>query len=123
MQDNTLGDKTKTLMTESVTSYQLSGKAEGRRQKASGNSDSWTLPVTKGNKGLRPPLNSCSVAPRQEGFESPSVLFLLPFALCLLPSSTVTSYCSLLIGTSPPKFPTAGNPPTGLLSVFKHGST
>ncbi len=40
------------------------------------------LPVTVGNKGLRPPLNSYSVAPRQEGFESPSVLFLLPSADC-----------------------------------------
>ncbi|OYD99916.1 hypothetical protein CDG79_38090 [Nostoc sp. 'Peltigera membranacea cyanobiont' 232] len=35
----------------------LSRKAEGRRQKAEGNSDSCPLPVTVGNKGLRPPPN------------------------------------------------------------------
>ncbi|MDF5724778.1 MAG: SDR family NAD(P)-dependent oxidoreductase, partial [Rhizonema sp. PD37] len=80
----------------------LSGKAEGRRQKAEGNSDSCPLPVTNGNKGLRPPLNPCSVAVVQEGgseptrvlcpadfSESPSVQNLLPSALCLLPSSIV----------------------------------
>jgi hypothetical protein len=35
----------------------LSGKAEGRRQKAEGNSDSCPLLVTEGNKGLSPPPN------------------------------------------------------------------
>jgi hypothetical protein len=40
-------------------------------------------PVTGGNKGLRPPLNSCSVAPSQDRSESPSDLFLLPPALCI----------------------------------------
>ena len=45
-----------------------------------GNSDSCPLPVTEGNKGLRPPLNPCSVAVVQEGSESPSVQNLLPSA-------------------------------------------
>jgi len=61
----------------------LSGKAEGRRQKAEGNSGSCPLPVTGGSKGLRPPLNKSSVAPSQEGFESPSDLILLPSALSI----------------------------------------
>ncbi len=48
----------------------LSGKAEGRRQKAEGNSDSCTLPVTKGNKGLKP--RRLHGAYNWAGSESPS---------------------------------------------------
>ncbi|MDF5723780.1 MAG: TonB-dependent siderophore receptor [Rhizonema sp. PD37] len=64
----------------------LLGKAEGRRQKAEGNSDSCSLPVTAGNKGLRSPLNGSSVARVQTGSESPSERNLQQSSLCLLPS-------------------------------------
>jgi hypothetical protein len=58
---------------ESSFLWLLSKKAEGRRQEAGGNTDSYPLPVTVGNKGLKPPLKKNSVALVQKGFESLSV--------------------------------------------------
>ncbi len=62
----------------------LSGKAEGRRQKAEGNSDSCTLPVTKRVLGLKP--RRLHGAYNWAGSESPSNCSFcpLPSAFCLL---------------------------------------
>ena len=65
--------------------YQKRQRAGGRRQK--GNTGSCPLPVTEGNKGLRPPPNSRWVALVQEGSQSPCVHRLLPSAFFNLVSS------------------------------------
>lgn len=59
----------------------LSRKAEGRRQKAEGNSDSCSMQVTVGNKGLKPRRKQKRL--QLGGDSDPAQLNLLPSALCL----------------------------------------
>ena len=75
-------------------------KAEGRGQEAGGiypDAEGTSLLATKGSRGFKPPLNSSSVAPVQEGLESPPVRNLLPSASCLLPSQLFYTITIFLI--------------------------